>query len=162
MNKKKIEKMLPVALKVLQEDKCGIKDEKTGKINKSYRSAISSFGAAVTMGSFRAAVSFFSADAEKGDSGISRSLLLRAMDHVVNPKKVWSEKSKAKEEVQAIVIHTLDTRTDIRKMQDDYLHAAVALKLAMNAFDMSENQDNKKDKTGSGGNEDEKPESAVQ
>lgn len=159
MNKKKIEKMLPVALKVLQEEKCGIKDEKTGKIDKSYRSAISSFGAAVTMGSFRAAVSFFSKDAEKGDSGIKRSLLLRAMDHVVHPDKEWCKLKEAAKEIQAIVIHALNTSTNIRQMQDDYLHAAVALKLAMNAFDMS---DEKKDKPREVKDQDAQPESAVQ
>ncbi len=162
MNKKKIEKMLPDALKALQEEKCGIKDSITGKISKSYRSAISSFGAAVTMGSFRAAVSFFSKDAEKGDSGISRSLLLRAMDHVAYPEKEWSELKEAAKEVQDIVIHALDTGTNIRQMQDDYLHAAVALKLAMNAFDLSDDQKKKNPKKNSEGDENAQSESAVQ
>ena len=135
MNKKKIEKMLPRALETLADDECGISSN--GKINKSYRSAISSFGAAVTMGSFRAAVAFFSKDADKG-AGISRSLLLRAMNHVVNPND-WC-REKANEEVRAIVTAVLSETADIRQMQDDFLHAAVALKLAMNAFDLGQNQ----------------------
>ena len=143
MNKKKIEKMLPVALETLQDRKCGIKDIQTGKIKKSYRSAISSFGAAVTMGSFKAAVSFFSTDAEKGDAGISRSLLLRAIHHVVYQKPWKDGKENMQQEVRGIVQDVLKASdAEARQMQDDFLHAAVALKLAMNAFDMS---DDKKD-----------------
>lgn len=150
MNKKKIEKMLPRALETLADQECGISSN--GKINKSYRSAISSFGAAVTMGSFRAAVSFFSKDADGGDAGIYRSRLLRAMEHVVHPES-WKD-------VKKIVETALAKETDVRQMQDNYLHAAVALKLAMNAFDLDP-EDKQKDKPKEGST-DGKSKSAVQ
>ena len=161
MNKKKIEKMLPEALETLKDSECGIC--KDGKINRSYRSAIASFGAAVTMGSFRAAVAFFSKDAEKGDSGISRSKLICAIDYLCqtyNPE--WQKergqndandgqnaandgqnaandrqnaaKWHAAKDVCAYVMKQDNEK--LKLLEQDYLHAAVALKLAMNAFDL--------------------------
>ena len=128
MNKKTVEKMLPKALDTLRDPHCVI--EKGGKINKSYRSSISSFGAAVAMGSFRAAVAFFSKDAEKG-SGISRSALLVALDHLCSADpNHW----QTAEQICAQVLQTPDD--ELRLTQDRYLHAAVALKLAMNAFEL--------------------------
>lgn len=134
MNKKRIEKMLPEALEILKDPKCGIC--KDGKINKSYRSAIASFGAAVTMGGFRAAVAFFSKDAEKGDSDISRSELIRAIDYLCQTCNIeWRDPNwRPAENVYSKVMERDDEA--IRRLEQDFLHAAVALKLAMNAFDL--------------------------
>lgn len=140
MNKKKIESMLPVAHDVLLHDG-GCKLRANEKINKSYRSAISSFGAAVTMGSFRAAAAFFSKDADKGDAGISRSELLRTVDFICQRiEKKWRDPGKEKaewrsaENVCAFVLSR--PQNEIKQLEQDFLHAAVALKLAMNAFNM--------------------------
>lgn len=163
MNKKKIEKMLPIALKTLADKKCGVSEN--GKISKSYRSAISSFGAAVTMGSFRAAVAFFSKDADKGDAGISRSKLLRAIDYLCQTwDSRWIDRDKnaadwrTAEKVCAFVLER--PQNEIKLLEQDFLHAAVALKLAMNAFDLGSDQ--KDDNEPKEGARDEKPESPVQ
>ncbi len=123
MNKKKIDSLLPAALSALKE--CAISDEKNTTILKSYRSAIASFGAAVTMGSFKAAVAFFSEDADPSKSKISWSELIRAMYRV--SAGVWLESS----EICKIILNDPNDA-----LKDTFLHASVALKLAMNAFDL--------------------------
>lgn len=129
MNKKQIDAMLPKALEVLQNGKFGI--SQAGKINSAYRSAIAAFGAAMTMGSFKAAVSFFSKDAEDGKAGISRSKLLEAMNLIArggqdNSKDILNYVIKCGKEEE-------------KRLKRDFINAAVALKLAMNAFDLGKN-----------------------
>ena len=133
MNKKTIERMLPEAVSALK--KAGqvyslLNNQQ--EISKSYRSAISSFGAAVTMGSFRAAVAFFSKDAEKGESGISRSKLLSLMYYLYKWDSSGSGEWKTAEDVCKEVLCAPDE--DVRIMEKEFLHASVAVKLAMNAF----------------------------
>ena len=136
MNKKVIERMLPEALSALQKaPRPYTLLNSRGAIPKSYRAAISSFGAAVTMGSFRAAVAFFSKDADQGKSGISRSRLLSLMYYLYSQSKgeaVWLEPAQVCEEV--ISCHDDEK---VREMEHLFLHASVALKLAMNAFELS-------------------------
>ena len=127
MNKKKVEKLLPLALETLQNSRCGI--AKDGTVKKAYRSAISSFGAAVAMGSQKAAAAFFSVDAEGGRAGIQRSRLLTAMDHLCSGSPdAWLEPDQVCRKILSC------SDRDIKRLESEYLHAAVALKLAMNAF----------------------------
>lgn len=128
MNKKKIDAMLPVALQALQSPECGIVDN--GKIVKTYRSAISSFGGAVVMGSFKAAVAFFGKDADSKKSKISRSKLLRTLYYIST-----GEWKPADEIVQTVLAADAATVTQLNK---SFSHASVALKQAMNAFDLVE------------------------
>lgn len=102
------------------------------EISKSYRSAISSFGAAVAMGSFRAAVAFFSKDAENGESGISRSRLLPLMYYLYKWNTTGTGVWQTAEAVCGEVLGASDENA--REMEKEFLHASVALKLAMNAF----------------------------
>lgn len=136
MKKQTIEKVLPTALEALQSPECKICNN--GSIPRAYRSQISAFGSAVTMGSFRAAVAFYSEDVE--GRGVSRSELIRAIYYVahksdalgdVRQEDCWLD---AKDVVKKVL--NLNER-DVRAERDRFLHAAVALKLAMNAFNLT-------------------------
>lgn len=134
-NKRRTDSYIPEAIKAL--DACGI--AKDGKIDSSYRGQISSFGAAVTIGSFKQAVAFFAQDAKNGDSKINRSDLILAIDYVLNPGKYTEEKiSEKKEKVSKIKEYILDITEPVKlkALENRYLDAAVALKVAMGVYDM--------------------------
>lgn len=130
MNTKRVDALLEKAMETIDDamPEYSIFTKDTKSINGSYRSAISSFGAAITLGSFKAAVAFFSQDADSGKSGIQRSRLLSLMYHVLTDE--W----KAPSEICAEVIGY--DRDRERVMKQEFICAAVALKLSMNAFDL--------------------------
>lgn len=122
MNKRKVEELLPKAIEALDNCGFGIK-EKDGSIEKGFRSQISAFGAAVTMGSFRAAVAFFG---NNGESDVERSALIRVMYYMTTGEK---------EDSKAIVRKILAlSDEEENQMKEDFINASIALKLAMNAF----------------------------
>ena len=134
MNKRKVEQLFPKAIEALNASKIKEKDEKGVYIAKGFRSQISSFGAAVTMGSFRAAVAFFG---NNGESDVERSELIRTMYYMV--KNEWLPAQKIVEEIVSI-----RDNAQLMQMKEDFINASVALKLALNAFRLEE-----KSKTGS-------------
>ena len=127
MNKKKVEEYLPVAIDVIEDCKIA----KNGEVIKTYRSDISGFGAAVTMGSFKAAVAFYSSDANtEGD--VKRSKLIQAMDYIVRRAEQKLEAPTIRE-VPTILREIVGLPSD-RLIKEQYLDASIALKLAMNAY----------------------------
>lgn len=135
-NKSRTDSFIPAAIKALEV--CGI--AKNGKIDSSYRGQISSFGAAVTIGSFKQAVAFFAQDAKNGDSKISRSDLIIAIDYVLNPEKHTEEKiNDKKDKINKIkeAILKITNPAELKGLENRYLDAAVALKVAMGVYDMT-------------------------
>ena len=126
MNKRKVEKLLPKAIKALDDDIFNIKksDDQGVFIEKGFRSQISSFGAAVTMGSFRAAVAFFS---DNGESDVDRSKLIQIMYYIVT-----GEIQKEPQDIAKKILSL--TKTEEAQMKEDFINASVAIKLALNAF----------------------------
>ena len=133
MNKQRVNSWIARAAEALV--KTGIVEN--GKINSTFRGQISTFGAAVTMGSLKAATAFFS---QQGSASVHRELLLQAMHYVVTGEL------KAPSEVFAYICNHDDVQT-----RDRFLDAAIALKLAMNLYDL-----------GQGGKQDDKSKPAVQ
>ena len=127
MNKRKVEQLLPKAIAALNASKIKKRD-KTGAdyVEKGFRGQISSFGAAVTMGSFRAAVAFFG---NNGESDVERSELIRIMYYMINGQ--WISAPEIVEEIVSI-----DNNARLAQMKEDFINASVALKLALNAFDL--------------------------
>ncbi|MGL4607983.1 MAG: hypothetical protein ACRCU3_11020 [Eubacteriaceae bacterium] len=124
MDKKKVEDYLEKAYLVLREtyELDGLVsfkfcDEK-GTIKKAFRSQISSFGAAVQMGSLKTAVAFFS---KKGNSEVRRDALMIAIYRIIVPE--------GREELFSFVNANNNFET-----KEKILSAAVALKLAMNLY----------------------------
>jgi CRISPR-associated protein Cmr5 len=122
MNKKRVNEWLLIAKEALEKSEI----VENGKINKTYRGQISSFGAAVVMGSLPAAVAFFS---EQGGSTVDRTKLLVAMYYCI-----FQEKKSEKEILDFVV------KNDTIEMREKFTDAAIALKLAMNFFELVEKE----------------------
>lgn len=107
-----------------------VKTDKQDKeyIVKSFRSQISSFGAAVEMGSLLSAVAFFS---NKGSSSIDRPKLMKAIYLLI----VETEAKDCDE--KALLMYVAHNHSD-RSLKRIVINAAVAVKLAMNAYDLRE------------------------
>ena len=125
MNKKRVEEYIPVAINTLKDSNT-FKISKNNKINKTFRGAISTFGAAITMGSFKAAVAFF---CDNGSSTIERSELIKALYYIT--KGTVKESKEICDEVSK-----LDGK-QLSDMKEEFINASVAIKLAMNAFELT-------------------------
>lgn len=124
--------MIIRAIDILKDVKI-VKQDKNEKeyIEKSFRGQISSFGAAVEMGSLLSAVAFFSS---KGGSSIDRPKLMKAIYLILNPnKKNCDEK--------ALLQYVTDYSGDRRQLKRKVIDAAIAVKLAMNAYDLKQEKD---------------------
>ena len=101
-------------------------------IEKSFRSQISPFGAAVEMGSLLSAVAFFS---NKGGSDTDRPKLMQAIYMLItNTEENCNEK--------ALLDHVANNNT--AETKKNVIDAAVALKLAMNAYELRDKDDKQK------------------
>ena len=138
------DEMIARAISVL--DTAGIvkKDKNPEKlyIEKAFRGQISSFGAAVEMGSLLSAVAFFSS---QGSSPTDRTKLMEAIYLLLT----GNEKKDIKE--NETLLRYVAQNPNNQKLKREVIDAAVAIKLAMNAYEL---RDVKK-----GGDEGEKQES---
>ena len=123
MNKKRVDEWLLRAKEAIVN--VGIPKE-NGKVDKNYRGQIASFGASVVMGSFKSAVAFFSS---KGECKVDRPKLIQAAYYVItdgvvkDPKEIFEEICRL-------------NGAELKKMKDDFIDASVAVKLALNFFDL--------------------------
>ena len=124
MNKKRVDSLILPAITVLKNLKIA---DANGKIDSTFRSQISAFGASVIMGSFKSAIAFY---AKKGNSDVDRELLIRAMYCLVS----GCENTNVSGE--DIFNQICDPQTNLAQIQEDYINASTALKLAMNFFDL--------------------------
>ena len=131
MNKKQVNDWILPAQKAIVE--CGIAEN--GKIDSAFRGQISSFGAAVVMGSLKSAVAFF---ADDGSAQVKRSKLITAMYFVIS----GGEKKNPKYVFAYICKH------DNRHTKEQFINASIAIKLAMNFFDMGKGDNNTGKKNG--------------
>lgn len=122
MNKKQVNDWILPAQKAIVD--CGI--AVNGKVDSSFRGQISSFGAAVVMGSLKSAVAFF---ADDGSAQVKRSKLIKAIYYIVKGENV-----KPKEVFYYICDH------DNRQTKEQFINASIALKLALNFFDMGKGE----------------------
>lgn len=118
MNKQRVNDWVDPAAEALKL--VGITEN--GRINSTFRGQISTFGAAVTMGSLKAATAFFS---QQGNASVRRELLLQAMYYIIEGTV------KEPDEVFAYICAHDDVQT-----RERFIDAAIALKLAMNLYDL--------------------------
>lgn len=130
MNKVAVDKNLPYAYEGI------IKAEiaRNGKVNKSYRGQISTLGAAITMGSVKAAVCFFS-EAANNNSEVDRSKLLKAITYVLQTCEDTKERYKAVGGKKGLKEYVLNANSDTEILKEDIVNAAIAIKLALNLFE---------------------------
>lgn len=127
MNKNTINQEIQVADEALRVT--GIANE--GKIVKTYRGQISSFGAAITMGSLLSAIAFFSND---GGSEVERSKLMKAILYILKKNEKAEEKDQSLfDYVKKYEGENLDV------CKEEIVNAAIALKLAMNLYELVNN-----------------------
>jgi hypothetical protein len=125
VNKKLVDRLLPKAIEALKETEIA----KNGQIKKTFRGQIATFGAALSTGSLLSAVAFFSA---KGSSTIERQNLMKAIWKLIGQGN--ATESSLFNEVQRCIKNN-DT-TKVMELKENILHAAIALKLAMNLFEL--------------------------
>ncbi len=128
MNKKEIDRMIPLAYEALKS--CGMaKNDDTGNytIPRAFRGYISSFGAAITMGSLCSAVAFFSR--ESGNTKEPRGLMMNAIYQLLEGKSATEQEN--------LLSLVCENRIPEDVLKESILNAAIALKLAMNLCEMA-------------------------
>lgn len=126
MSKRRIERFLPTAVQVLRDT--GI--AKDGRINRPFRNQIYGFGAAVATGSLLAVVGYFG---DQGDADVDRSQLVGAIYQVLR-KEAPRSLGNSEDLFEAVKGAGRGGQREIKEM---ILDAAVALKLAMNFFELT-------------------------
>ena len=104
-----------------------------GKITKTFRGQISSFGAAVSMGNLKSAVAFFS---EQAGAAVAREKLIRAIWFVLQRAKGVNKENIDVEKIKTDNIFNYVCENDSLKLKNDFLDASLAIKLAMNLFEL--------------------------
>lgn len=122
MNKNRVNGWVVLAAEALNEAGIAV----NGKVDPGFRGQIATFGAAVTMGSLKAAAAFF---AKQGGAAVPRENLLCAMYYIVQEGK--DKAAKAEHVFEYICAN------DNAQTREKFLDAAIALKLAMNLYDLS-------------------------
>ena len=120
MNKRKVDRLIPEAQKALVT--AGVANN--GRIEKTFRGQISTFGAAVMNGSLISAVAFFS---DNGGSSVERKKLLEVIRLLIPEAQAYDNlfeyvKKKGK--------------TNEAAVRELIMNAAIAAKLAMNLFEL--------------------------
>lgn len=137
MDKNRINRLLPIAVEV-------IKKELSEPIPNEFRGYIASFGAAVTMGSLPAAVAYYSAASKNAKE-----------DRTKLPVMIFEV---LKGENAAITVDTLfeyvtsfKNDNESLAIKEDVLHAAIAIKLGLNLFEIESKDKKVKEDEKSGG-----------
>ena len=134
MNKKRVNDMLLTAKEALKD--CEIVD-RNDKIDATFRNQISSFGAAVVMGSLPAAVAFFSA---KNNSSTDRQNLMKAIYYCIKVfESPIEQKATAKKEASGKTARDVleyVCRNYSYELKEKVIDASIAIKLAMNFYEL--------------------------
>lgn len=133
MNKKQVNDWILPAKQAIID--CGIAEN--GKVNSAFRGQISSFGAAVVMGSLKSAVAFF---ADDGKAKVPRSKLILAIYQVITETKA--------ENPEVVFQYICDSRNDNRQTKEKFINASIAIKLALNFFELVTDKADKEEGNG--------------
>lgn len=127
MNKYLIEELIPTAYQALENNKIICQD---GKISSTLRGNIASFGAAIQMGSLLSAVAFFS---QQGGASKPRQELLNII------LEVLKEHRDVPEDCDSLFTYLCECgRQEMAQVKNLVVSAAVAVKLAMNLFQLED------------------------
>lgn len=123
MNKKRVNQWIPLAKEALTT--VGIAQNE--QIISTYRSQISEFGASIILSGLKPAVAFFSS---QGNSTTERPKLLSAMYCIITGDfDNWKN---------ADVLQDVCKASNINELREQFIDASIALKLAMNFFDLKD------------------------
>lgn len=123
MNKEKVNENMEKAYEAIA--KTGICQN--GVIKKTFRGQVSTFGAAVSMGSLLPAIAFFS---DNGSSSVERRKITEAIYMIIKPEAAGNVKDAA------LYMYAKQQINDKKEesCKEEILNAAIALKLAMNLY----------------------------
>ena len=133
MAKSRINRYLPIAYEAVKNSEL-IKDD---KLQGNYQAQITSFGAAVSMGSLLSAIAFFS---DKGSSDVKRQELMKLIYYIIKKDKGSEEKYN---EIKKYAL--FEYAKDNGNIKQEVLDAAIAIKLTLNLFEeeISKNETSK-------------------
>lgn len=123
MNKHRVDNYIPRAYEAIKE--IGIL--KDGKIPKGFRGQIASLGAMVAMGSVLSAIALYS---NQGDSVVDRKKLIQAIEFLI-----LDEKKKDGNALFFFVQKEIGKQKE-NAIKENILDAAIAIKLAMNLYEI--------------------------
>lgn len=127
MNKNLINEQIGIAYEAIKAtgiSKDGISVEKT------FRGQISTFGAAIMMGSLEAAIAFFS---DNGGASVERKRLIDAIVMLVEKRDQRLQKIEGKSTGMRLIQYSGKYGSEAK---ENILNAAIAIKLAMNVFEL--------------------------
>lgn len=127
MDKKLVDELIPIAYSALKESEV-VNDK--NQVENSYKGQIATFGAAIATGSLKAAVCFFS---NQGSAEVERPRLIEALSMVFKNRN-WIEES-GKEKFKEYI---LSEDENILYKKEKVLNAIIALKLALNLYELVE------------------------
>lgn len=123
MAKNRINRYLSIAYDAVKNSEL-IKD---GKLKEGYKAQITSFGAAVSMGSLLSAIAFFS---DKGSSGVERQELMKLIYYIIRKDEGIEDKY---DEIKKYAL--FEYAKDNGNVKQEVLDAAIAIKLTLNLFE---------------------------
>ena len=122
MNKKAVNDQLEIAYQAVIKSGIARKaDSGEYLVNKAFRGQISTFGAAITTGSLKSAIAFFSDD---GNASVKRSLLIKAIEIILVKRG----------EIQSGQSLFSYAKNENPEAKENIINAAIAIKLALNLF----------------------------
>ena len=107
--------------------------DKNGQIDKTFRGQISSFGAAISMGNLKSAVAFFS---QQAGATVEREKLICAIWYILQRAEGKKKEDIDVSEIDTGKIFDYVCDNDSIQLKNEFLDASVAIKLAMNLFDL--------------------------
>ena len=149
-NKRKIDEYISKAIEVLNNNKKIVKEG--GKIDKTFSGQIATFAVAVSTGSLLSAVAFFS---DNGGASNERSSLMDVIYEIITDEKlpdIDKENDKNRNNANNKYSGLLDyvkvkykkskeskEIVSYNRVKEDILNAAIAIKLAMNFYELVDN-----------------------
>lgn len=144
MNQKRIDEMIPEALKLLENPLDKFRDIKSGrdKIKSGYASAIDAFGPAVVQAGLVKTLAFYMKESESTDKRKIAELVKEVMKKIFPMKDEYHDKN-----LLDIYIAETKDRTTLEKLRfrDKVLEAVTACKLAKLSFGKDESDQNNRE-----------------
>ena len=132
MNKQQIDAYIPKAYNALKDFGIAYLHRDVYKIKKTFRGYISSFGASIIMGSLCSAIAF---NSQQNHAENEREKLMMAIYYLISGSD--SIEGITNLSLLQFVINNKENET---KIKEDIYNAAIAIKLAMNMYELTEEQ----------------------
>lgn len=136
MNKRKIEKLIPIAIECIEKTNLIIVKE--NKIPKEFNGYISNFGASITQSGLMATVAFFETTDNKSNQ--NRGNLTKLILNVINKEK---DKNFELDEKIKLLGYIIENKSKKNIVKEEVINAAIAVKLAMRVFEFTDEMDSK-------------------